>query len=100
MPRQNGVMSDDDVADRVHAETREAGRGWRAANPGSGMAPAGQVCVDAARRDGSWTRLDDVEDLVVPADLAEAFGRHPGARGQWEAFPRSARRGVLEWVMQ
>jgi uncharacterized protein YdeI (YjbR/CyaY-like superfamily) len=64
------------------------------------MAPAGQECVDAARRDGSWTRLDEVEDLVVPADLAEAFGRHPGSREQWEAFPRSARRGILEWIVQ
>ena len=44
--------------------------------------------------------LDDVEDLVVPPDLAVALDATPGARDNWEAFPRSARRGILEWIVQ
>lgn len=36
----------------------------------------------------------------MPDDLAEAFARHPGARGHWDAFPPSARRGILEWIVQ
>ena len=64
------------------------------------MTDAGRRVVEAAKADGSWTLLDDVEDLVVPPDLAEAFARHPGAREHWEAFPRSPRRGILEWVAQ
>ena len=47
----------------------------------------------------TWTALDDVEDLVVPPDLAEAFAARPGAREHWEGFPRSVRRGVLEWLL-
>ena len=64
------------------------------------MTEAGRRVVEAAKADGSWTVLDDVEDLVVPPDLAEAFERHPGSRERWDAFPRSARRGILEWVVQ
>lgn len=62
------------------------------------MAPAGAAAVAAARADGSWSALDDVEDLVEPADLAAALDAVPEARRQWDAFPRSARRGILEWI--
>lgn len=64
------------------------------------MAPAGRRAVDAAKANGAWTLLDDVENLVVPDDLAAAFDVHPGAREQWDAFPRSARRAILEWIVQ
>ena len=64
------------------------------------MTPAGQRVIDAAKADGSWTLLDDVEDLVVPDDLAAAFAAVPGAREKWDAFPRSAKRGILEWIVQ
>ncbi len=64
------------------------------------MTDAGRRVVEAAKADGSWTVLDDVEDLVVPPDLAEAFARHPGSRERWDAFPRSPRRGILEWIVQ
>ena len=56
--------------------------------------------VDAAKADGSWTLLDDVEGLLVPVDLAAAFGRHPGSRAQFDAFPPSARRAILGWIVQ
>lgn len=64
------------------------------------MAPAGQAKVDAAKADGTWNALDAVEALEVPPDLAAAFGAHPGSRGHWEGFPRSVKRGVLEWIVQ
>ncbi len=64
------------------------------------MAPAGLAKVAAAQADGSWTRLDAVEDGVVPDDLHAAFARHPGAAANFGAFPRSARRGILEWIVQ
>lgn len=64
------------------------------------MTEAGLRLVEEARRDGSWSALDAVEDLVVPDDLAAALGRRPPAREHWDGFPRSVRRGVLEWIVQ
>ena len=64
------------------------------------MAPAGLAVVEAAKADGSWTLLDAVEDLVVPDDLAAAFAARPPALEHWEAFPRSVKRGILEWIVQ
>ncbi len=58
------------------------------------MRPAGRAVVDAARADGSWTLLDDVEDLVVPDDLAAALDER-AARATWDALTRSARRAAL-----
>ncbi|HEY9379346.1 MAG TPA: YdeI/OmpD-associated family protein [Jiangellaceae bacterium] len=64
------------------------------------MTPAGQRVIDAARADGSWSQLDDVENLVVPEDLAAAFESRPPARAHWNAFPRSVRRSILVWIVQ
>lgn len=63
------------------------------------MRPAGEAAVLAAEADGSWSRLDEVEELIVPADLAEALAGHAGARENWDAFPRSPRRAMLEWIV-
>ena len=87
---------------------RKPGSGWSRPNKeriakleGDGrMHPAGDAVLAAARADGSWTLLDDVEALVVPPDLEAAFARHPGARDRWDGFPRSARRAILEWIVQ
>jgi len=46
------------------------------------MAPAGLAVVEAAKADGSWTSLDDVEALVVPDDLAAALSADPAAAAE------------------
>lgn len=63
------------------------------------MEPAGRAAMATARANGTWTLFDDVEDLVVPADLAAAFAAHPGSREQWDAFPPSARKQMLVWIV-
>ena len=64
------------------------------------MQPAGQRCIDVAKEHGAWSLLDDVENLVVPDDLAAALDARAGARAHWDAFPRSPRRAMLEWLVQ
>lgn len=83
------------------------------------LEPAGRAKVETAQRDGTWNLLDEVEDLIVPDDLAAAFAAHPGSRDQWEQFlarrsrscawfvepgsakfPPSTQRGILEWIVQ
>lgn len=64
------------------------------------MHPSGQAKIDAAIADGSWTKLDAVEDLTIPEDLLKALQEYPDALTNFEAFPKSARRGILEWIAQ
>jgi uncharacterized protein YdeI (YjbR/CyaY-like superfamily) len=61
------------------------------------MTPAGQALIDAAKANGTWDALNGVDALETPDDLAAAFT--PQARVFWEAFPRSAKRGILEWIL-
>ena len=63
------------------------------------MGPTGQAAIDAAKENGTWSLLDDVENLVVPDDLSAEFARHPGARDAWDGFPRSVKRSILEWIV-
>ena len=85
---------------------RKPGSNWSArnkarveqlANDGR-MHPAGLAAVVAAKANGAWTALDEAETLTEPADLAAALDATPGARRYWNAFPRSARRAILEWI--
>ena len=64
------------------------------------MLPAGLAAIDEAKRNGMWTLLDDVEDLIVPDDLASALSAVPDGRPNWDAFSPSARRAMLQWVVE
>ena len=90
----------------LYVAPRKPGSGWSRLNKeraerlirAGRMTPAGQAKIDAAKADGSWNALDAVEALTVPDDLAAAFAQHPGAAAHWDAFPRSVKRGILEWI--
>lgn len=62
------------------------------------MAPARLAKVEAAKQDGSWNALDAVEALEIPPDLAKALAKNKTAKEYFDAFPRSVKRGILEWI--
>lgn len=66
-----------------------------AARAAGAMTPAGEALIAAAQANGMWEFLDDVERLEVPGDLATALG---DLRPVWEDYPRSVKRGTLEWI--
>ena len=63
------------------------------------MAPAGMAMVELAKKLGTWNALDEVEQLMLPPDLKEAFAQNETALANWETFPKSAKRGILEWIL-
>lgn len=62
------------------------------------MQPAGLAVVAAAKTSGTWNALNEVETLTEPDDLSAALDADPTARNYWNAFPRSTRRAILEWI--
>ena len=62
------------------------------------LEPAGRAAVEAAQASGMWTLMDEVEDLVVPADLAAAFEAHAGSRAAYDSFRPSVRKQILAWI--
>ena len=85
---------------------RKPGSGWSALNKArvekmiaeGRMAAPGLEKVRAAERDGSWNALDAVDALAMPGDLQKALAGHDPARRNFDGFPRSVRRGILEWI--
>ncbi len=63
------------------------------------LLPPGLAKIEQAKRDGTWSALDEVESLSLPDDLLEALAAEPDARKNFDAFPRSAKRGILEWIL-
>ena len=62
------------------------------------MAEPGRRVVEAAKASGTWAALEEVENLVEPAELRAALDAAAQARANWDAFPRSTRRAALEWI--
>jgi len=62
------------------------------------MHPTGLSKIEQAKADGSWASLDAIEELQLPADLAGALALYPPAEQYFLAFPRSVKRGILEWI--
>jgi uncharacterized protein YdeI (YjbR/CyaY-like superfamily) len=87
---------------------RKPGSAWSAVNKArvermlakGAMAPAGLAAIERSKADGGWSALDAVEALEVPPDLAAALAALPPAAETFAAFPRSAKRGILEWIVQ
>lgn len=85
---------------------RKPGSGWSRRNKehvaqlaAAGLLmPAGLAKIEAAKADGSWNALDAVENLELPPDLIEALAEYTDAAANFEAFPRSVKRSILEWI--
>jgi uncharacterized protein YdeI (YjbR/CyaY-like superfamily) len=99
----------DDRRSKLYFAPRKPRSGWAATNKArverltaAGlMAPAGLEAIERAKENGSWTLLDDVEQGIVPDDLAAALGAaSPDAASNFEAYPKSVRRQFLERIAQ
>jgi len=63
------------------------------------MTPAGANFITLAKETGTWDALTDIDNLVIPDDLQELFGANKIAFDNFQKFPPSAKRMILEWIM-
>ena len=63
------------------------------------MTPAGLESIAIAKRNGSWTILDDVEELRIPSDLDEAFASLAGSKEYFMSLSKSVKKMLLQWVV-
>lgn len=64
------------------------------------MHESGLTKIETAKRNGSWTSLDAVEDLIIPEDLALAFHENDTAFENYKNFSPSYRKSYLYWINQ
>jgi uncharacterized protein YdeI (YjbR/CyaY-like superfamily) len=98
----------DDERSMLMLSPRKLGSAWSKVNKervermnaAGKMHPAGLRKIEQSKTDGSWIFLDDVEALIIPDDLAVALAEYENAEENFAAFPRSVKRGILEWIKQ
>ena len=97
----------DDVRSSLYYTPRKPRSGWARTNKVRVarltelglMRETGLQVIEAAKADGSWELLDGVENVEIPSDLAEAL-ELIGASANFAAFPKSAKQGILQWIVQ
>jgi uncharacterized protein YdeI (YjbR/CyaY-like superfamily) len=63
------------------------------------MTEAGQAMIYLAKRMGTWVALKEVQDSVIPDALQELIGKNKKAFNNFNAFPPSSKRIILEWIL-
>jgi uncharacterized protein YdeI (YjbR/CyaY-like superfamily) len=61
------------------------------------MTPHGQALIDTAKATGTWQVVPD-DGAALPDDLREPLHRNEAARTNFEGFPPSSKRLILEWI--
>lgn len=63
------------------------------------MTQAGFASIETAKRNGSWTLLDEVEELIIPPDLEREFERYSGSKDFFLSLSKSVRKAMLQWLV-
>lgn len=63
------------------------------------MSQAGFESIAKAKENGSWTILDEVEDLIIPEDLEAAFEANDGSKDFFLSISKSVRKAILQWLV-
>jgi len=62
------------------------------------MTDAGLACIEIAKQNGSWTILDEVEELIIPNDLSKAFQDNKGSEKYFLSLSKSKQKYLLQWI--
>lgn len=63
------------------------------------MTQAGYESIETAKQNGSWTILDDVEELKIPEDLDEEFKIKKGSKDFFLSLSKSVKKAILQWLV-
>lgn len=64
------------------------------------MHKSGLAIINVAKKNGSWTALDHVEDGIVPQDLQKALDSNKIALMNFKNFTHGQRKSYLYWLHQ
>lgn len=63
------------------------------------MTDAGMELIEYAKANGQWDALNDVDNIIIPDDLEKALKKYTNAESNFIGFPKSVKRGILEWIL-
>ena len=96
----------DDESYKLSMSPRKPGSVWSKLNKervvrltqAGRMTAAGLKTVENAKKDGSWTRLDAIDELRIPPDLGSALQANQVANQNFQAFSKSSKKIILWWI--
>lgn len=62
------------------------------------MTEAGLEKIKMAKENGMWNKLDDVDSLTIPTDLAKAFTKHKKAKKYYNTLKPTPQKYMLYWM--
>ena len=62
------------------------------------MTAAGLKKIEAAKKDGSWNRLDAIEEIKLLEDFKKALAADKNTLKNFEAFSNSLKKQTLWWI--
>lgn len=97
----------DDERFKIHMSPRKPNSTWARSNKERVkrlieqglMTPAGMEKIEAAKRNGSWDIIEEVDSLKAPEELEKALLAHPSAKANFESFIPSYRKQAIYWVL-
>lgn len=63
------------------------------------MTEAGFESIEKAKQNGSWSILDEVEELIIPEDLENEFNTKAGSKDFFLSLSKSVRKAILQWLV-
>lgn len=101
--RTNGL---DEQRYRILMSPRKAGAVWSQSNKRRverlirqrRMRKPGLLKIEAAKKDGSWSRLEAVDRMIMPADLRRELAANQQAGRNFDKFSDSSKRLILYWL--
>ena len=96
----------DDVTTKTYISPRKKNSGWSRRNKDllvdlekrHLMTDAGRAVVQEARANGSWTRFDLAEDLIISDELARLFKSDKQFARDWDALSDARKRQFLQRI--
>ncbi|MCR9154674.1 MAG: YdeI/OmpD-associated family protein [Bacteroidetes bacterium] len=62
------------------------------------MHAAGLKTIEVSKSNGLWNFMDDVDNLIIPEDLAKELSKIAGASAFFQSINDSSKRFALRWI--
>lgn len=63
------------------------------------MTASGYKTIEIAKENGSWNIIDEVDNLIIPNDLEEAFRTNSSAKDFFLSLSKSNKKMILHWLL-
>ncbi len=62
------------------------------------MTKEGYKSIEISKENGSWTILDNIENLMISEELREELAKHNGSMEYFQSLSKFSKKILLHWV--